>query len=300
MKTYSIALSAAAIQKLKARYQSFPIRTDLPHTLYQIKTEDSTITAYTSGKVVFQGDGAFFHAQPYLDETAAPAPTKDSAKISHPMRLEVMSGSDEVGTGSYFGPITVCACYIDEQALKKLPLGILTDSKKINDLRIWELGPLLRNELKHSLLILDNATYNRIRKTSNMNIIKAKLHNKAFLNLQQKADLGSLNVIDQFVGEASYFNYLKEEPEVFRNLRFEVRAEHQYIAVACASIIARYAFLESLKQMSEHYGFDFPSGAGSSVDEKGRRFVAQHSPEELVKVAKLHFSNTTRILGESD
>lgn len=49
-------------------------------------------------KVVFQGARALTLAEYYKPKLMLPP-----------------NGSDETGNGSYFGPICVCACYIDEE-----------------------------------------------------------------------------------------------------------------------------------------------------------------------------------------
>ena len=72
------------------------------------------------------------------------------------------------------------------------------------------------------------------------------------------------------------------------------RAE-RFLAVAAASVLARAAFLNYLKRLTAEYGIEFPKGASNLVDQAGRGFVRLHGPENLQKVAKLHFKNTRRI-----
>lgn len=43
---------------LKQRLKTAEIRKTPPYAIYQIKTRDCVITAYESGKLVFQGNGA--------------------------------------------------------------------------------------------------------------------------------------------------------------------------------------------------------------------------------------------------
>ncbi len=102
--------------------------------------------------------------------------------------------------------------------------------------------------------------------------------------------------IDQFEPEDLYFRHIQNEKEIYRDLSFEVKAESKYIAVACASIIARYAFLEAMKKMSQYYKFDFPKGAGDIVDKKAQEFINMYSMAKLREVAKIHFKNTEKII----
>ena len=101
--------------------------------------------------------------------------------------------------------------------------------------------------------------------------------------------------VDQFVAKDTYFKYLLNEKEVFHDLIFETKAEDKYIAVACASIIARYAFIKSMDKLSMTYDMNFHKGAGSLVDEDAKAFVKRYGYDALKKVAKLHFKNTEKI-----
>lgn len=292
MKTITLKLNQAQIASLRKAYSRFPMRTDIQHTQFQVRMDDCTITVYNSGSVVFQGDGASFHAEqfgaPVLKQTPE-SPTQT------PLNLP-MAGSDEVGTGDYFGPITVCAAIVDERNIQLIPVDQITDSKQINDDLIRILAPQIMKHVPYSLLVLNNETYNKVHEVDNMNVIKAKLHNKAYVNLEKKVGLPESIIIDQFMAETPYYKAIANEPRIIRTLHFETKAESKYIAVACAAIIARYAFLESMDSLSKTYGMTFPKGAGSHVDRFGARFVDEFGEDELYKVAKVHFANTQKIM----
>ncbi|HZJ87142.1 MAG TPA: ribonuclease HIII [Erysipelothrix sp.] len=287
MDTKVIKMSYEEIQDLKRKYQHSRINYNVAHTHFQIKGSDFTITAYKSGKVVFQAADLSLHL--------TGIETKNEKK---PINTKVMSGSDEVGTGDYFGPVTVCAVYLEEEDYDYLPLHKIRDTKEISDDLVYELAPMLIDNTKHSLLILNNEKYNIIQKTNNLNQIKAKLHNQAFVHLDNKYGLPKVNIIDQFTPKDLYYRYLQGEEKIIDTLIFETKAENKYLAVACAAIIARYAFLETLRALEEKYDFIFPKGSGKIVDIKGKEFVEKFGEKELRKVAKLHFKNTERILTE--
>lgn len=298
MSTHTITMNKTDILQLKARFPKAEIRKTPPYAIYQIRLSDCVITAYESGKVVFQGNGAEFYATAY--EQANDTNTtkkKTTPKVALTMERFPQAGSDEVGTGDYFGPVTVAAAYVSvEQEAALRELGI-QDSKALNDKRIRVLGPILTEMLTHSLLVLDNDTYNRIHPDNNMVAIKSKLHNQAYVHLRRK--LGTLPdfcIIDQFVQKTSYYRYLKQEHDVVQGIHFETKAENKYLAVAAASVIARYAFLLAFDAMSEKYQFDFLKGAGYKVDQNIRDFVKKYPETELAHVAKLHFANTEKAL----
>ncbi len=279
MKPISILLTEKEVAELKKTYQVYQ-ENPKQYELYRFKLDDATIIIYQTLKAVFTGKDAELIAQPYQ-------------KLP-PNRFPQV-GSDEVGTGDYFGPVVVVAAYLDSksyQALKKYPIA---DSKTLSDPEILKFAPVLIKNLKHSLLILPPEKYNEITKQHNLNAIKALLHNQAILNLEKKLKgLPKLVVVDKFTTINSYFRYLKNEPEIYQKITFTTQAESKYFAVAAASIIARYIFLKELDKLNDKYNFVFPKGAGAIVDEKGKEFLERHS--DLSQVAKLHFKNTSRIL----
>lgn len=279
MNTISLKLTNEEITKLQSVFRDSIVKNDNPYIKTFIKADDVTISIYTSNKVVFQGKDAHLYAAGLM-------------KKDHPM-----AGSDEVGTGDYFGPVCVCAAIVEVEDYAFLnELGV-DDSKQITDELIMKIAPKIMERLKYSLLILQNNQYNKVHETNNMNKIKAKMHNQAYINLLHKGyTIPKAAYVDQFEDKQLYFNHIKDDKEVYRDLTFETKAESKYIAVAAASVIARYAFIKSFDAMSKAYNFDFIKGAGDNVDQCGAKFVKQFGQAKLFEVAKLHFKNTEKIM----
>lgn len=296
MTTKTATMTKQEMLMLKQRYPRAEVRKTPPYALYQIKLSDCVITAYESGKVVFQGDGAEHHASGFQDVSKKKT-TSSSTTIHKHRDMYPQCGSDEVGTGDYFGPITVCATCVKQEDVAYLKELGIQDSKAINDDVIRTLGPIIMEHLPYSLLILNNAKYNAIHPTNNMVAIKSKLHNQAYVHLRNKMNgLPAFCIIDQFVQSSSYYRYVQHEQDIVKDIHFETKAENKYISVACGSIIARYAFLKAFDAMCEQYDFQFLKGASSKVDQNIRDFVKQHGEEALYQVAKLHFANTKKAL----
>ena len=277
MSTFSFKLSEDKIAKLKETFRDSICENRNEYVDTFIQKEDLTITIYKSGKVVFQGNDAFFYASAYIE-------TKKARQ----------AGSDEVGTGDVFGPVIVCAAIAEESDYPYIEQMHITDSKQLTDSYIRQIGPDLIKRFKHSLLILDNATYNRVHETDNLNAIKAKMHNKAFLNMKAKGyDIPKAAYIDQFCPEDDYYRYLLGEKEVYHDLIFETKAESKYPAVAIGSIISRYAFLEYMDKLEQQYSMSFHKGSSdlNGIDSDIQTFIARHGKDRLKNVAKLHFKN---------
>lgn len=275
-------MSLEDIDSLKQRIAPYVVAWKQPnYTIFQAKLESMSITAYASGKVVYQGKDLSF---------LEPEPEKKTEAIFP------QAGSDEVGTGDYFGPVVVAACIVDQEAAEKLMALQITDSKKMKDAFILQVEKMIKKLCPHSILIVNNAKYNAMSLRYNMVAMKCILHNQAYWNLVQKGNpLPSLSVVDQFVQEKSYYHYLEGQDNVVKDLHFETKAESKYLAVAAASVLARATFLKYMDKMSEKYDFLFPKGAGAKVDQSGVQFVERYGWDPLSDVAKLHFKNTEKI-----
>ena len=99
-----------------------------PYSVFQVKDYDCVITLYESGKVMFQGIGADIEASYWTEQERiinkrdiqSEIEQKDKKKEDKKEELndnrfkgKSTVGSDEVGTGDYFGPIVVTASYVD-------------------------------------------------------------------------------------------------------------------------------------------------------------------------------------------
>ena len=285
--TITLKLKSIQEEQLFKTFSEFQT-TPPQYAKWQLKPENCVITCYTSGKTVFQGKDANVYAAAFMevqDEISTPTTTS-----RYPQ-----AGSDEVGTGDYFGPVCVCASYVTKDDVDFLVKLGVRDSKQMSDADMLKIGPLLMERIPHSLLIVPPQKYNQVHKSNNLNAIKAKLHNQAYINLAKKIELPSFKIIDQFTPETSYYRYLQNEPQIIRGIHFETKAEDKYLSVAVGSIISRYGFLKTWEEMEQKYNMTLPKGSGDKVDIVAQAFVERYGFERLGEIAKLHFKNTEKI-----
>ena len=285
--TITLKLKSIQEEQLFKTFSEFQT-TPPQYAKWQLKPENCVITCYTSGKTVFQGKDANVYAAAFMevqDEISTPTTTS-----RYPQ-----AGSDEVGTGDYFGPVCVCASYVTKDDVDFLVKLGVRDSKQMSDADMLKIGPLLMERIPHSLLIVPPQKYNQVHESNNLNAIKAKLHNQAYINLAKKIELPSFKIIDQFTPETSYYHYLKNEPQIIRGIHFETKAEDKYLSVAVGSIISRYGFLKTWEEMEKKYNMTLPKGSGDKVDIVAQAFVERYGLERLGEIAKLHFKNTEKI-----
>ena len=299
-------------QKMVEYYEDKKRDKTPPYAVFQAEEAGTIITLYESGKVMFQGISADIDANMWRDMEAhlnngkMPIEKKNKEKeknneienFEEKMKFYYINsaGSDEVGTGDYFGPVVVSASFVKKDDIPFLEELGVKDSKKLTDQKILEIVPKIIKRIPYETIIYNNIEYNS-HLDFNMNKIKAILHNKALLSLLKKDNYNyDKVVIDQFCYPRNYFNYLKDSENVFRNITFTTKGEDKCLSVACSSIISRYVFIKEMDKISKMIGKKVPKGAGLEVDKFGKEIVKIYGKDILNKIAKLNFKNTNKIL----
>lgn len=293
------------IEKVKAHYTKYKVERFAPGVVFAAKLADTAVTIYKSGKVMFQGNGAAREASLWSGnsnkqvEKVASSNTKGDKLPENFASLSVI-GSDETGTGDYFGPITVAACFVREDQVELVREFGVKDSKMLTDDIMRKMAPELMATLTHSVLVLKNEKYNNIHSRGwSQGKIKALMHNQALKHVLKKMapEKPAYILIDQFAERGIYYNHIKTEKEIIReNVLFSTKAEQLHVSVAAASIIARYAFLKEMDRLTEIAGTTIPKGASSKVDEIAARIYLKHGEEFLKSITKWHFANTSKAM----
>lgn len=278
-----------------------------PYAVFQAQDGDTIVTLYESGKVVFQGKDAdlssdFWIATERINSgSASTTDSRDKKKEEKsnkiiPLRINSI-GSDEVGTGDYFGPIVVTASYVSKENIDFLLDLKVKDSKKLTDDQILKIVPQIIKKIPYHTFILKNEEYNQHKMNNiNMNQMKAILHNKVLYEIKQKNYSYDYIVVDQFESPKSYYNHISKSTKKVQDIFFLTKAEDQCLSVACSSLISRYIFLKEMDKISNELGITLPKGANPTVDEIGKKIVSIHGKEKLTQIAKLNFKNTEKIL----
>lgn len=279
------------------------------YALFQADDGDTVVTLYESGKAVFQGKDADLASQYWIETEKINAGTvhytnsdekgkKEKKEIKKDMKLynATTIGSDEVGTGDYFGPIVVTACYVNKENKEFLEELGVRDSKKLTDEKILEIVPKIVRVIPYNTVILNNKEYNsRYSSNINMNAIKAIMHNKVLSNISKEHNDFEYAIVDQFTYPNAYFSYLKNCSNIFRNITFLTKAEDQVLSVACASIISRYVFIKEMAKISKELGILIPKGASTAVDEVALKIATEKGFDVLTNYVKLNFKNTEKV-----
>lgn len=284
------------LQQLVTYYGSYREENDDPRILYTFKSDDFRVTVYQTKKVLFQGVKAY---EEYLKwakllgkEVVEPMVTQS---YDNDYVKERIIGSDEVGTGDFFGPIVVCAAYVRPSDISMLNDLDVRDSKTMTDEAIIRLGEQLIEAIPYHVLVLSPEKYNQLTGEGyNMNKIKAYLHDHAIKKMVEKHSDVQRVIVDQFTTPESYFRYLSDI-QPFRKITFHTKAESIHRSVACASIIARYKFLLEMEKLSKEIDIHLPKGSGAPVDAIAKVILLKHGAHVFKNIAKINFKNMERI-----
>ncbi len=295
-----IRVSKETQEKIKEYYKDKKRDKEIPYVVFQAEDEDTVITMYTSGKIMFQGVSADVDANMWKAIDGQEANEEDPKKKKEKEDKYYYStsiGSDEVGTGDYFGPIVVTSCYVRKEDIPEIEKLGIRDSKKLTDEHILKVTKDLTKIVKYKSIIVNNLEYNEnYDRNYNINKIKAIMHNKVLWDMAHEETNYDYIIIDEFAREARYYEYIKESPNVQRGITFMTKAEDKNLAVAAASCISRYIFLKEFDKLSDELHIPLPKGAGAEVDKVGEEIVEKYGEDKLKEIAKLNFKNTERIL----
>ena len=286
MASITLTPSEKDIQAFLEHYQSSLAPSKNPYIRYFLRLPQATVSIYTSGKVLLQGEGSEKYARFFGYQVVEQTSGQNLPLI----------GTDEVGNGSYFGGLAVVASFVtpdQHDFLRKLGVG---DSKTLTDQKIRQIAPILKDKIQHQALLLSPIKYNEvIGDRYNAVSVKVALHNQAIYLLLQKGIQPEKIVIDAFTSAKNYDKYLAQEANRFSNpISLEEKAEGKHLAVAVSSVIARDLFLENLENLGRELGYQLPSGAGTASDKVASQILQAYGMKGLNFCAKLHFKNTEK------
>ena len=286
MASITLTPSEKEIQAFLEHYQTSLAPSKNPYIRYFLRLPQATVSIYTSGKVLLQGEGAEKYARFFGYQVVEQTSGQNLPLI----------GTDEVGNGSYFGGLAVVASFVtpdQHNFLRKLGVG---DSKTLTDQKIRQIAPILKEKIQHQALLLSPSKYNEvIGDRYNAVSVKVALHNQAIYLLLQKGAQPEKIVIDAFTSAKNYDKYLAQEANRFSNpISLEEKAEGKYLSVAVSSVIARDLFLENLENLGRELGYQLPSGAGTASDKVASQILQAYGMQGLNFCAKLHFKNTEK------
>ncbi|WP_174583077.1 ribonuclease HIII [Candidatus Methylacidithermus pantelleriae] len=292
--SYTVRLSREEIEQLRHHLEQKDFLFEpLAHGYFRARKGTLHISAYHSGAVVVQGKGTNDFVSFVLEPEILGEARLGYEEELFPEWFEPHIGVDECGKGDFFGPLVVCAVYLERDSAKRLLAQGLRDSKRVKSAReIRRIARAIREELRgaFSTVTLGPPRYNALyRRFGNLNRMLAWAHAKAVEEVLRKlATTPSFVLLDQFSPHAaSWVSRFLTKLEV--PLRQKTHAEEDP-AVAAASILARAVFLEKLAELGQKAGRELPKGSSGRVREVAKELAERLGKEGLAQLGKIHFT----------
>ena len=167
--TITLKVSEDTKEKMLEYFEDLKRPNTPQYAIFQAQDGDSVVTLYESGKCVFQGKDADLASQFWVETeklNSGKAITTNSEDKKKQDKLDKINsidpkiyyattiGSDEVGTGDYFGPIVVTATLVEKENIEFLEELGVKDSKKLTDDKILEIVPKIIKKIHYECVIL--------------------------------------------------------------------------------------------------------------------------------------------------
>lgn len=209
-------------------------------------------------------------------------------------------GSDECGKGDYFGALVVAGFSAFRDDIPHLRKLGVRDSKWMRDQEIVSLAKKLYAEYASRItcIVLRPQKYNEIyadmkRKGQNLNDLLAWQHSRVIQDLYTRDGSIEGALVDRFSKAEKVRLAIKKKLPLLPVI--ERPGGEADPAVAAASVIARYQFIQAHVTMSRYFDTQFPFGAAPVVKTVAEGFIGKFGVQRLGEVAKLHFVTTSQL-----
>ena len=286
--TLDLALEKQLSRELKE--QGFELTTP-PYTLFCAKKKGVSCTFYRSGKLVVQGS----EIRPFVEFYLEPMVLKEFSYTYENLDIDTTPriGIDESGKGDFFGPLCIAGVFAGEKEVLKLKEFGVKDSKTLSASSIDTIAAKLQQSCVHHIVKINPLKYNElIEKFGNLNRLLAWGHATVIEQLVLQTGCKRV-IIDQFADEHVVLTALKRK-KMELDLTQRHRGEEDPV-IAAASILARWAFTQSIAKLEHEFKQPFPKGASQKTILAGQQFAKNYGRENLKQVAKIHFKTLDSI-----
>lgn len=277
-----LSLKDKLISDLEA--QGFTL-SEAPYAFFSAKKAGLSCNLYLSGKLTVQGKGKDEFISFYLEPEILGDLSFTHPASSHDASARI--GLDEAGKGDFFGPLCIAGIFVPEGNIELLlKLGV-KDSKLLKDDNIIEISKSLKRTFPHKVLRLFPETYNRLyAKFNNLNRMLGWAHATVLEELSNNTGCKKA-ILDQFA-LPDLMNSILKRKNMEVDLIQRTKGEEDPV-VAAASILARAAFVEGMKELEEEVNLTLPKGASAIVVKAAQKALDSRGLVIFDKIAKTHF-----------
>ena len=293
-----IDIALAPKMKIALESQGFEL-TQPEYTCFTAKKKGVSCTLYKSGKLVVQGKDKKDFIEFYLEpEILMDLTYTLKQQGSTTLNLTPRIGIDESGKGDFFGPLCVAGVFADADQVQALEKLGVKDSKTLTEKKIEFFAKEIQRLCPYHIVKINPSRYNELHKHfGNLNTLLAWGHAQTIEHLMKKTGCNTV-IIDQFAHESVVLKALRTKKLVV-DLTQRHRAEED-VVVAASSILARWIFVKSLKELGEEMGVLLPKGASALTIRAGKELYRKEGLAGLNKAGKLHFKTLDAIVGKRE
>ncbi len=208
-------------------------------------------------------------------------------------------GIDESGKGDYFGPLVVAGVFADKKIKDALLKTGVKDSKQLSDYNIRKIADEIKKILttvNYNIVTINPEKYNQLyEKIGNVNKLLAWGHARVIENLLSKVKTNDA-ISDKFGNENYIISNLMSEGKKINLI--QTHKGERFTAVAAASVLAREKFVEWFNKQEKEFKLVLPKGASSITENKAKEIVKNFGKDYLLKISKVHFKTTKKVLSE--
>ena len=185
-------------------------------------------------------------------------------------------GIDEAGRGSVLGPMVIAGVVVPEKMEKVLERMGVKDSKRLVTNRRTILSRKLKKMFPHEMVVISAREIDDLRASGvNLNEIEKKAMESILLKLE--FDKAIVDAVD--VKAERFQENLRIDTGL--NVFAEHKADDKYIEVSAASIIAKAARDEYIKDINKDYIKSGGIGSGYPSDPKTKDFLSKYTYDEM-------------------
>ena len=185
-------------------------------------------------------------------------------------------GIDEAGRGSVLGPMVIAGVVVPEKMEKVLERMGVKDSKRLVPNRRTILSRKLKKMFPHEMVVISAREIDDLRASGvNLNEIEKKAMESILLKLE--FDKAIVDAVD--VKAERFQENLRIDTGL--NVFAEHKADDKYIEVSAASIIAKAARDEYIKDINKDYIKSGGIGSGYPSDPKTKDFLSKYTYDEM-------------------
>ena len=199
-------------------------------------------------------------------------------------------GIDEAGRGSVLGPMVIAGVVVPEKMEKVLERMGVKDSKRLVPNRRTILSRKLKKMFPHEMVVISAREIDDLRASGvNLNEIEKKAMESILLKLE--FDKAIVDAVDVKAERFQENLRIDTGLDVFA----EHKADDKYIEVSAASIIAKAARDEYIKDINKDYIKSGGIGSGYPSDPKTKDFLSKYTYDEMPEFVRKSWATVAKM-----